>query len=337
MADVSPSHDLSIRPVLFLGFLVASAPTALLFALRGGATSLWYGPAANAVLCFSNAVLAAVIATWLGQESKLSRHPALAVLTGGYVGLSIIFVAASFIRFPVHMAVIRIVSMVWTMTFGSAAVVFVTVKKMRQHGRVIFGEHPLLFHSFTLLLFAWICLGGYWLDGVFHSDAHATTIRRAVLLAAVITTPIFLAFTFRIYLRRRNSVILFFSLSLYLYTLAVLGQIAGPEWSLPWWFSQGMSLVSAFTTTYGILEASRLRDRMALIDTLAESARNLQKSHEDLAWSETRHRSLVNNAPCGIFRLGSSSCWRYLATLPEHPWTSFLPARIYSGTATGFK
>ena len=306
MADVSPSHDLSIRPVLFLGFLVASAPTALLFALRGGATSLWYGPAANAVLCFSNAVLAAVIATWLGQESKLSRHPALAVLTGGYVGLSVIFIAASFIHFPVHMAVIRIVSMVWTMTFGSAAVVFVTVKKMRQHGRVIFGEHPLLFHSFTLLLFAWICLGGYWLDGVFHSDAHATTIRRAVLLAAVITTPIFLAFTFRIYLRRRNSVILFFSLSLYLYTLAVLGQIAGPEWSLPWWFSQGMSLVSAFTTTYGILEASRLRDRMALIDTLAESARNLQKSHEDLAWSETRHRSLVNNAPCGIFRLGSS-------------------------------
>ncbi len=267
---------------------------------------MWYGPAANAVLCFSIAVLGIVIATWLGRESKLSRHPALAVLTGGYIGMAAIFIAASFIHYPVHMAMIRIVSMAWIMIFGAAAVIFVTVKEMRRQGRLLFAAHPILFHSFTLMLFAGLCLGGYWLDGVFHSDAYAAAIRRAVLLAAVITTPVFLAFTYRIYLRRRNSVILFFCLSLYLYTLAILGEIAGPEWSLPWWFSQGMSLVSAFTMTYGILEANRLRDRMALMNTLAESSLKLQKSNEDLAWSEARHRSLVNNAPCGIFRLGSS-------------------------------
>ena len=105
VAGVSPSEDISIRPVLFLGFLIASAPTALLLALRGGSTSLWYGPAANAVICFSIAVLNVVIATWLGRETKLSRHPALASLTGGYIGMAAIFVVASFIHYPVHMAV----------------------------------------------------------------------------------------------------------------------------------------------------------------------------------------------------------------------------------------
>ncbi len=220
--------------------------------------------------------------------------------------MAAIYIAASFIYHPVHMSVIRIMSMVWTMTFGASAVVFVTVKQMRHRGREVLKAQPLVFHSITLLMFAWLCLGGYQLDSIFHSAAHAAAIRRIVFLAAIITIPVLLAFTFRVYFRKRNSVILFFSLSLYLYTLAILGETAGPEWSLPWWFSQGMSLVSAFTTTYGILEASRLRDRLTLIHTLAESSRKLQQSNDDLASSETRYRSLVNNAPCGIFRLGSS-------------------------------
>ena len=180
MAHVSPSHDLSIRPVVFLGFLVASAPTALLFALKGGATSLWYGPAANAVLCGSNAVLAMVIATWLARESRLSGHPALAVLTGGYIGMAAIFAAASFVYQPVHMPVIRIMSMVWTMTFGAGAVVFVSIKQMRRRGRELLKTQPLVFHSITLLMFAWLCLGGYQLDSIFQSAAHAAAIRRVV-------------------------------------------------------------------------------------------------------------------------------------------------------------
>ena len=115
-----------------------------------------------------------------------------------------------------------------------------------------------------------------------------------------------LAFSMRLYLRKRNTVILFFNLGLYLYTLSILGETGAPAWSLLWWFSQGLSLISVFSIAYGILEATRMRDRVELITTLEARSDELQRSHEDLAHSEVRYRSLVNNAPYGIFRLNDS-------------------------------
>jgi PAS domain S-box-containing protein len=73
-------------------------------------------------------------------------------------------------------------------------------------------------------------------------------------------------------------------------------------WSLLWWFGQGIELISVFTVAYGILEANRVRERVELVTTLAARSEEVDKSHMDLARSEAQYRSLVNNAPYGIFR-----------------------------------
>src|SRR5262245_50746860 len=83
--------DSGMKPVLFLGFLAACAPTALVFALRGGANSIWYGPAAHGVLNACTSVLLAMVSYWLAREAKLGSYPAVAVLSGGFLGQAIIF------------------------------------------------------------------------------------------------------------------------------------------------------------------------------------------------------------------------------------------------------
>lgn len=307
VAGVSPNHDVSIRPVLFLGFLAASMPTALLIALWGGTGSAWHGAAAQAVLCGSLAVTSSVIAIWLAQEWKLSGHPALAVLSDGFVGVALIFLTASFMETANHMLVVRVLSMAWTMTFGASSVLFLNWKNLRRVGRQLLGERPFVFHSIQLLVFLLLASIAAALDvPLFHQPAHARAIRLTIFIVAGSAIPVLLISSFRIYLRKRNPVILFFSLGLYLNTLAILGQTAGTEWSLPWWFSQGLGLISVFAIAYGVVEANRVRDRWELIKTLASRSQELQKSHEDLAYSEGRYRSLVNNAPYGIFRLNSS-------------------------------
>src|SRR5205807_4543749 len=88
----------------------------------------------------------------------------------------------------------------------------------------------------------------------------------------------------------------------------------GPTWSMLLWFGQGLYLLSVFAIAYGILEATRVRDRLELIKTLAARPEELQKFHQDLGLSEGRYRSLVNNAPYGIFRLNARE--RFEATNP---------------------
>lgn len=298
------SDDAGMRPVLFLGFLAACAPTALLFALRGGADSLWYGPAAHAVLSASIALLSAIVARWLGHEARLNAHPALGVLSGGFIGLAAIFVAAAFVRDSTQLVVVSTLAMAWAMAFGACAVILLTSDSARRLGRHLLTARPAIFFSVLASLFAGLAAAMVALDGpVFHSPARAGLLRAATFVLAGATIPVLLVLTFRVYLRKRNPVILFFNLGLYLYSLAILGETAGPQWSLPWWFSEGLGLISVFAIAYGVLEANRVRDRLELIRTLAARSQELLKSHADLARSEVRYRSLVNNAPHGVFRL----------------------------------
>ena len=81
MADQSTSNDLGIRPVLFLGFLAATTPTALLIAYRADMDPVWHVPVAHTIIQLSIALLSLIIGTWLAQESRLNRHPALPVLS----------------------------------------------------------------------------------------------------------------------------------------------------------------------------------------------------------------------------------------------------------------
>jgi PAS domain S-box-containing protein len=296
--------DSGMKPVLFLGFLAACAPTALLLVLRADTSSVWYGPAAHTVLNASTAVLSAIVAYWLAREAKLGSYPALAVLSGGFMGLAGIFAGECFVKNPVHLVVVTTLAMAWAMAFGSCSLILLTADRLRRSSREILTEHPSIFFSVLGVLFTALVGAVLAIDRpVFHSVGKAGIVRNVTFILAAATIPVLLFLSFRVYLRRRNPVVLFFILGLYLYSLAIIAQTAGPQWSLRWWFGDGLCLVSVFAIAYGVLEANRVRDRMHLMTTLAARSQELQKSHGDLAHSELRYRSLVNNAPFGIFRL----------------------------------
>ena len=296
--------DSGMKPVLFLGFLAACAPTALLFVLRPSDNFVWYGPAAHTVLNACTAVLQAIVAYWLAREAKLGSYPAVAVLSGGFFGLAGIFAGGCFVKASVHLVVVSTLAMTWALVFGFGALVLLTADRLRRHSREILLERPQLFFGILAALFAGLVLWLVAMDGpVFHSMERAAILHTITFILAATMIPVLLIQSFRVYLRRRNPVVLFFTLGLYLYSLATLAQTAGPQWSLRWWFGEGLCLVSVFSIAYGVLEANRIRDRMHLITTLAARSQELQKSHGDLAHSAQRYRSLVNNAPYGIFRL----------------------------------
>jgi PAS domain S-box-containing protein len=296
--------DSGMRPVLFLGFLAACAPTALLLALRAGDNSVWYGPAAHTVLNACTAVLQAIVAYWLAREAKLGSYPVVAALSGGFFGLAGIFAAGCFVKDSVHLIVVSTLAMTWALIFGCCSLALLTADRLRRRCRELLSERPQFFFGVLAALFVGLAVAVLAMDRpVFHSAERAAILHTVTFILAAATIPVLLIQSFRVYLRRRNPVILFFTLGLYLYSLAILAQTAGPEWSLRWWFGEGLCLVSVFSIAYGVLEANRVRDRLHLIATLAARSQELQKSHGDLAHSELRYRSLVNNAPYGIFRL----------------------------------
>jgi PAS domain S-box-containing protein len=298
-----PSEDVSIRPVLLLGSVAAGTPTALLLAYRAGMGPVWPLSSAYIVMCYATAVLALIVARWLAAEAGTSKHPALAVLSGGFIGTAITSVVAAFVRAPVHLVIVRTASMAWMLMFGGSAVLLLNSQRLRRHWRQVLIKSSVVFYFSFMWLYALLCLVSALLDhALTRSPDYEQAIRISTLLFSSAIISVLLILTFRLYLRKRNSVILFFSLGLYLYTLGILGQTAGALWSLLWWFGQGLSLISVFTVAYGILEANRVRDRMELVNTLAARSEEVDKSHLNLARSEAQYRSLVNNAPYGIFR-----------------------------------
>jgi two-component system cell cycle sensor histidine kinase/response regulator CckA len=294
--------------MLLLGFLAAVTPTALLLAYRPDVSPVWYRPAAYAVIHSAMAVLSLIIARWLGREAAMSQHPALAVLSGGFAGLTVVSIVGIFIRNPVHIVVVRTFSMGWMLVFGACALILLNAQGLRRYCRQNLAQSSMIFYSRFALLFAALCFAALLLDRqLLGSDAYASAIQISTLLFSSAIISVLLMSTFRLYQRTRNAVILFFSLGLYLYTLGIMGQTAGPPWSSLWWFGHGVSLVSLFTIAYGILEANRLRDRLQLINTLAASSEEVERS-------ESQYRSLVNNAPYGIFRF--SEAGRFEAVNP---------------------
>jgi PAS domain S-box-containing protein len=302
-----PPEDVSIRPVLLLGFVAASTPTALLLAYRSDLAGTWHVRAAYIVICLATAMLAVIITAWLGKEANLSKHPALGVLSGGFIGITIASIISTFIDDSVHLIVIRTANMAWMLMFGGSAVLLLNLQNLRRYWRQLLMKSAALFYFSFMWLFAALGLAALLLDRTLaRSPGYEEAIRISTLLFSSIIISLLCISTFRLYLRKRNSVILFFSLGLYLYTLGILGQTAAPLWSLLWWFGQGLTLISVFTVAYGILEANRVRERMELVTTLAVRSEEVDKSHMELARSEAQYRSLVNNAPYGIFRFNES-------------------------------
>jgi PAS domain S-box-containing protein len=305
--DLPPSEDVSIRPVLLLGLLAAATPTALLMAFKNDMNPSWYRPTAYVVLNFALAALSLIIARWLGTEAAMDKHPALAVLAGGFVGMALICLFGAFLRDPVHIVVLRTFAMTWVVMLSGCALILLNAQGLRRYWRQVLVESSTIFYSRVGLLFGALGIAGLFVDRqLSRSNAYGYAIQMSTLLFSSSVISVLLLSTFRLYQRKRNTVILVCSLGLYLYTLGILGQTAGLPWSLLWWFGHGISLVSLFTVAYGILEANRVRDRMNLINTLAARSEEVDRSHFHLARSESQYRSLVNNAPYGIFRFSES-------------------------------
>jgi PAS domain S-box-containing protein len=298
------SDNADMGPVLSLGFLAAFVPTALLFAARGSVQFLWPGPAAHAVLCVSTALVTAMVAQWLAREARRTSHPSVAILSAGYFGVAAIMAAEVFMLRPDHLAMVTCLVLFWIVISGGCAIAVIIVPGARRWARSLLTGHPARFVALPVLIFAMLWLLAWLMDGpVFHSAERLRVVRMLTLMLAASLLPALLVSGFLVYLRKRNPVILFFNLGLYLYALGVIGMTAAPEWSLPWWWSEGLFLISGFSIAYGVLEANRVRDRLELISVLALRSQELQKSHAELAHSEVRYRSLVNNAPYGVFRL----------------------------------
>ena len=307
MRDLPPFEDVSIRPVLFLGLVAAITPTALLIAFRDAVSPVWYQPAAYIAIYTAISVVSLMITKWLGAEAAMSKHPALGVLSGGFAGIAVASIVGAFLRHPVHIVVLRTFFMAWILVLTGCSLVLFNARGPRRYWRKVLEESGAMFYSRFALLFAALGIGALLLDReLLLAEGYHPAIQIFTLLFASAIISILLLSTFRLYQRKRNTVILFFSLGLYLYTLGILGQTAGPLWSLLWWFGHGILLVSLFTVAYGILEANRVRDRLRLISTLAASSEEVDRSHLDLARSESQYRSLVNNAPYGIFRFNAS-------------------------------
>jgi PAS domain S-box-containing protein len=298
------ADDAGVRPVLFLGLLAACVPTALLIAARGSGHLLWPDLVAHTVLCVATAAASAVICCWLVGEARLSSHPSVSVLAATYAGISIFTAARVFQPSPAHLALLRSTTLLWIVLCGSSVVLFIGVAPARQWARSHLKAHPARFWGTLGLAFLALCSTMVLLDGpIFHSLDRGRIARSVILALSASVLPALLVGGFLVYRRKRNPVILFFNLGLYLYGLAAIATTAAPQWSLPWWGGLGLELISAFAVAYGVLEANRMRDRLNLIGALAARSQELQKSHADLAHSELRYRSLVNNAPYGIFRL----------------------------------
>ncbi len=297
----------SVRPVLLLSFLAAGTPTAVLFSLMGNRVAAWPNAQAHAVLSCASAIVDIAIALWLFAESRRIRHPALASLSVGFAGLSMIAATSAFIQGPLHMAAVRAAIVFWLTTFCALTLLMFLWPAARHICRQWLVEHPLRFCLGLLsglIAFAVAFLfADYW---IFQSPEYAAALRTATFTMLGVETLALMLFSLWFYWRKRNTVILFFSLGLYFHALAVVGQSAAPAWSPSWWFGDTLYLTSVFAIAFGILEASWWRDRIELIDTLAMQSEQLQKSHADLTRSEAQYRSLVNNAPCGIFRLNYS-------------------------------
>lgn len=298
----SDSSDLGA--VLSLGFLAAFVPSALLFAARGSVQFLWPGPAAHGVLCVSAAVVTAMVAYWLGREARVSLHPAVTVLSAGYAGVAATMVVQAFTVRQPHLNLVTALMLLWVLLSGGSAVTLLIAGGARQWARLQLTTHRQMFYAVPILTFILLWLLAWMLDGpIFHSAERLRIARMLTLVVAASALPALLVSGLLVYLRKRNPVILFFNLGLYLYALGVVGMTVAPQWSLPWWWGEAMFLISGFSIAYGVLEANRVRDRLELIRVLAVRSQELQKSHAELAHSELRYRSLVNNAPYGVFRL----------------------------------
>jgi len=305
--DPKSGGPFSVRPVLLLSFLAAGTPTAVLFALMGKGVAIWPNASAHGVLSCASAVVDFVIAIWLFAESRRIRHPALTALSVGFVGLGVIAGTFSVVQTPVHMAAVRGAIVFWLTTFCALTVLMFLWPAARHVCRQWLVEHTLRFWLGLLSVLLAFSAAFLFVDRwVFQSPQHATALRTSTFVVLGVETFLLILFSLWFYSRKRNTVILFFSLGLYFHALAVVGQSAAPVWSPSWWFGDSLYLTSVFTIAFGILEASWLRDRIELIDTLAAQSEQLHKSHADLTRSEAQYRSLVNNAPCGIFRLNYS-------------------------------
>ncbi len=250
----------------------------MLLVVLAGSSGLnveWRSPAFQAFLEACSAVLAALISYWLYEETRMSFHPGVLTLSIGFAFLSLTFGAEAWLRQPANLDWWGSFTGAWAVVFSLASVVLIAWRGLRRALREVLQRRPGTFWAGGLLAFGAV-LALTWIYGRPTPDdpVGLSPILGRLYLGGV---AVALAFSFRLYLKRRTSVVLSFTVALYVFGLGIASRISGTPWHTLWWYGQIMNFNSLFLVAYGILEGKRARERESLITQLEELTGRLEE------------------------------------------------------------
>lgn len=273
-----PAYNISRH--LVLGFLVAAIPTVFLAILvRSEALNLqWKSPVFQAFLLLSSALLSGLIGYWLHREVRVSFHPGVLALGVGFACLSPLFIAGAWLREAVYLAWFGILSSAWTALFALAGIVLISWRRARAACQKVVIRSPGTFWTAGVGVFVVFTVAGVLCVRAELTD-QASLSKMSPWLGSLFlaVTAIALLFAFQLYLRRRTSVVLSFTLALYLFGLAVASRTLGVTWHMLWWFGHILNFNSLFLVAYGVVEGHRVREREILIAQLAALSKKLEE------------------------------------------------------------
>lgn len=294
-----------IYHALLLGFFVGAVPTVLLVVLTGSSplNVHWESPAFQTFLLSCSALLSGLIGYWLHGETRLNPHPAILTLAIGFACQALLLLGGAWLRDPSHLAWFIIFSTTWTILFSLASVLFIFWRAARHAGRELLPRRLLVCWGSGLVIFLLYVAAGLFYARAWPADQSALPIIRPWFgIPCVIAIGITLLFTFRLYLKRRTSVVLSFALALYLFGLAMMSRMLGSTWHLLWWYSHTLNFGSLFLVGYGILEGNRVREREMLIAELAALNKKLEEQSVRDPLTGCYNRRYVEDVLEGEFR-----------------------------------
>lgn len=294
----SISHELTLAP-----FLVA-VPTLLLGTLaRSTDLNLhWISPQYKLCLILASALLSALISYWLHQETRVSPHPAIATLAVGFGFNAALLAMLALAGDSATLAWLGMALNTWTALFAGISLVLLFWAAARRTVRSFLASGG---GRAWAVGFVWLAVfSSVWLYAARSplSNAALAQMKARVGACSLVLIGVGLLFAFHLYLRRRTSVVLSFTLSLFLFGLAVAAQMLASTWHLLWWYGHSLYFISLFLVAHGIVEGERVRSRERLIAQLGALSKELEEQSIRDSLTECFNRRYIMDALASEFR-----------------------------------